>query len=136
MRFRYLQEDDAVLAEFENVDLVTPADAQRWAREVDLRLASFGKKVDLLINLDGLKVKPGASREFGKKRAWVLAKHSHRSYRFGGDRATLTSVHTSAVLEQTAANVYASFDDARAALRRDREGGPNPMRRLSFHRDR
>lgn len=134
IRFRHLKEDDAVLAEFENVELVTPADAQRWAREVDARLSSFGKKVDLLINLDGLKVRPGASREFGKLRAEVLGKHSNRSYRFGGDRATLTSVHTSAVIENTAANVYASFDEARAALQRDRVGGPAPMRRISFNR--
>lgn len=134
MRFRYLKEDDAVLAEFENVELVTPADAQKWAREVDLRLASFGKKVDLLINLDGLKVRPGASREFGKLRAKVLAKHSNQSYRFGGDRSTLTSVHTSAVLEQTAANVYGSFEEARTALKRDRVEGPGPMRRLTFNR--
>jgi hypothetical protein len=120
IRFRYLPEDDAVLAEFENVELLTPADAQRWAREVDLRLASFGRKVDLIINLDGLRVKPGASRDFGKRRAEVLGRHSQSSYRFGGDRSTLTSVLTSSVLEHAPANVYGSFEEARAALRRDR----------------
>lgn len=132
IRFRYLPEDDAVLAEFENVELHTPADAQRWAREVDLRLSSFGRKVDLLINLDGLRVKPPASRDFGRQRAIVLAKHSRVSYRFGGDRSTLTSVLTTSVLEHTAANVYGSFEEARAALRRDRErelsGAPGSAR--------
>jgi hypothetical protein len=122
IRFRYLPEDDAVLAEFENVELQTAADALRWAKEVDARLSTFGRKVDLIINLDGLRVKPPASREFGRQRKEVLARHSRRSFRFGGDRSTLTSVHTSAVLENAAANVYGSFEEARDALRRDRAG--------------
>lgn len=130
MRFRYLPEDDAVLAEFENVDLQTPADAQRWAREVDVRLASFGRKVDLLINLDGLRVKAAASRDFGRLRAEVLARYTLRSFRFGGDRSTLTSVLTSAVLEGAAANVFGSLEEAREALRRERAGAaPPPARR-------
>jgi len=120
IRFRFLPEEQAVLAEFENVELQTPADASRWAKEVAVRLAAFGHKVDLLIDLDGLRVKPAASREFGRQRADVLARHTRRSFRFGGDRSTLTSVHTSAVLENAAANVYASFEEARDALRRDR----------------
>lgn len=43
MRFRYLPEDDAVLAEFENVELSRPADVHRWAREVaaPMRRLSF-----------------------------------------------------------------------------------------------
>lgn len=120
IRFRFLPEDDAVLAEFDGVDLNTPEDVHRWAREVDTKLRGFGRKVDLIINLDGLRVKPAASREFGKCRAEVLATHSKSSYRFGGDRSTLTSVHTSAVLQQAAANVYGSFEDARTALHRAR----------------
>jgi hypothetical protein len=120
MRFRHLPDDDAVLAEFENVELYTPDDVTRWAREVEARLSSFGRKVDLLINLDGLKVRGAASREFGKRRAEVLAKYTRSSFRFGGDRATLTTVLTSAVIENTAANVYGSFEAARNALRASR----------------
>jgi len=125
IRFRYVAEDDAVLAEFENVEIQTREDADRWAREVDVRLRSFGRKVDLLINLDGLQVKPAASRDFGRRRAEVLEKYARSSYRFGGDRPTLTSVLTSAVIEQTDANVYGSFAAARNALLSARRDAPS-----------
>lgn len=128
IRFTYLPDMDAVLAEFDDVELNTPADAARWAREVDVRLGSFGHKVDLLINLDGLRVKPAASAEFGRRRAEVLAKHAKSSYRFGGDRHTVTSIFTSSVLAGAATNVCASYEEALAALRSDRKETPESAR--------
>jgi len=129
IRFRYLPDDEAVLAEFENVELNTPADAQRWAREVDIRLGSYRRKVALIINLEGLRVKLAASREFGRLHAEVLTKHTSSSFRFGGDGPTRTSVLTSAVLENAAANLCTTFEEARAALRRSRQSDTSIRRR-------
>ena len=123
IRFRYVAADDVVLAEFENVNVETAADVARWEREVDERLASFGRKLDLIINLDGLKIHPRTSRDFGRARAQVLGKHAHASYRFGGDGPTRVSINTSSVLDQADANLYATYEEARAALLRDREAG-------------
>jgi hypothetical protein len=122
LTFTYLREHDAVLARFDDVELVTPADAARWAKEVEAKLEGYGRKVYLLIDLGGLVVKPTAAREFGRLRADVLAKYAHASFRFGGDRPTITTVYTSSVLHNAAANHHASFEDALAALKRERDG--------------
>ena len=120
LTFNYLAEHDAVHARFENVELVSAADAIRWSKEVAAKLEPYGRKVYLLIDLTGLVVKPTAAKEFGRLRAEVLAKYSVESYRYGGDRPTITTVYTSSVLHSAAANHYGSFDDAVAAMQRDR----------------
>jgi hypothetical protein len=134
MRFTHLEADDVVLAEFENVELATNADVTRWANEVGRRLVAFGRKVDLLINLDGLRVKAAASREFGRRRAEVLQRYTSRSFRFGGDRSTVTSVLTSAVIERAPDNVHGSYEEALDALRRERAGGSGFPRRAAARR--
>lgn len=134
IRFTEVQTSDVVLAEFEGVELATTSDVTRWANEVGERLGAFGRKVDLLINLDGLRVKPAVSREFGRRRAAVLARFTTRSYRFGGDRNTVTSVLTTAVIEGAPTNVHGSYQEALDALLRDREGGPGSARPPSTRR--
>ena len=119
--FTYLHDHDAVLASFIGVELATLADVVRWVREVDIRMGTFGRKFDLLIDLTGLVVKPSAAAEFGRRRAEVLSKHTLSSFRFGGDRPTVTSVYTSSVLYKAAANHHATLDDAILALKKDRE---------------
>lgn len=120
LTFTHLPAHDAVHARFENVELVTPADALRWSKETSAKLEPFGRKMYLIIDLAGLVVKPTAAKEFGRLRAEVLAKYAVASYRYGGDRATVTTVYTSAVLHNAAANHYGSFDEAIAAMKRDR----------------
>jgi hypothetical protein len=119
--FAYQAAHDVVLARFEGVELNSSMDAARWAAEVDEKLAVFGRKVTLIIDLGGLVVRPTAAAEFGRLRAEVLAKHSTVSYRFGGDRATVTSVYTSAVIHHADANHYVSYEAALGAVKRDRE---------------
>jgi len=51
------------------------------------------------------------------------------SFRFGGDGPTRTSVLTSAVLENAAANLCTTFEEARAALRRSRQSDTSKRRR-------
>jgi len=121
MSFTYDAQNDVVTASFTDVVLANSADVLRWQREVEGHFAKFGRKVDLLIDLAGLMVKPGASRTFGKCRASVLSRFTLRSFRFNGDTSTRTSVFTSSVIEGAAANVYDSREKALQALLEDRE---------------
>lgn len=115
---------DVVTAHFENCVLESAEDAQRWQSEVEESLERFGRKVDLLINLDGLIVRFAAGRAFGKARAEVLAKYSIHSFRYGGDATTRTFINTSGMITGAEVNAFPSREDALAALleTRRREG--------------
>ena len=98
MRFTVVPTAEApriVEARFRDVVLQDAADVEEWARRVDVELKRFGEQVDLLIDLEGLRVQPAASRRFGELRARILADHSRHSARYGPDRWTATSVNTS-----------------------------------------
>jgi len=116
MRFVFFEEQDVVEALFDHCEIKTLDDVLAWRASVERELGRFGKKVDLLINLDGLVVRPAAARVFGEHRSQVLARFTNRSFRYGGDNATRTSVFTSAVFTGADANVYPSRDAALAAL--------------------
>ncbi len=63
MRFVLLDEKRGIVeALFTGFELRTEADVARWKAGVEQELARFGRKVMLLINLDGLSVRPGASK--------------------------------------------------------------------------
>src|SRR5688500_12288491 len=101
MRFTVVPTPDApklVEAQFRDVVLHDAADADECAKRADAGRGRFGERVDLLSDLEGLRVRPGASRRFGEARARVLAAHAHDSARYGPDRWTATSVNTSRVL--------------------------------------
>lgn len=121
MVFELLEELDVVEARFDGCELRTPADVARWRSDVEKELGRFGKKVDLLIDLDGLVVRPSAAKLFGEYRSDVLSRFTRRSFRYGGDAATRTSVFTSAVLTGAQANVHPTRAAALAALLEDRE---------------
>jgi hypothetical protein len=105
-----------VEARFKDVILNDGADVDEWARRVNVELARFGEIVDLLIDLEGLRVRPGASRRFGEVRAKVLSTHSRHSARYGPDGWTATSVNTSRVLHGAEANIHATRELALQAL--------------------
>ena len=107
---------DALIAHFESVILVTAADAARWRAEVSQRLASYGRKVDLIINLEGLVVKVGAGSAFGRERAAVLQEFTRHSYRYGGDQLTRSFVNTSGMITGADTNHHATREAALQAL--------------------
>jgi len=113
-----------VEARFRDVLLSDASDADEWARRVSLELGRFGDTIDLLIDLEGLRVRPAASRRFGEVRTKILATHARHSVRFGPDTWTATSVNTSRVLHGAEANIFTTRDEALAALldMRDHEG--------------
>jgi hypothetical protein len=107
---------DVVTAHFEGCVLETPEDVERWRRETEQRLRAYGRKVDLLINLDGLVVKVGAGRAFGLARREVLEQFASRSYRFGGDPLTRSFISTSGMITGADVNAYANREEALKAL--------------------
>lgn len=116
LRFTLDPEHGFVEASFRDYVLRTEADVLAWRAIVEREFARFGRKVDLLINLDGLVVKPSAARAFGVNRAAVLAQFTTHSVRYGGDLSTKTTVFTTAVQDGADANVYPSREAAVAAL--------------------
>jgi len=126
--FTYDAANDVVDAAFRDVVLETDDDVVCWRREVERRFQRYGRPVDLIINLDGLIVKPSAARSFGAHRAEVLAEHTRVSYRFNGNPQTRTSIYTSAVIHGADANIYDSREEALKALLAHREVGDAPPR--------
>lgn len=112
-----------VEARFRDTELETPDHVSAWEERVRTEFARFGEhKVWLLIGLDGLRVRARAARAFGEARSRVLAEHVVHSFRYGGDRSTLTSIATSRVIHGAEDNVFANRDDALAALIATRAG--------------
>jgi hypothetical protein len=95
----------------ENVNDVTV-----WEERVSAELAAMGSRVWLLIGLAGLRVKARAARSFGEARSRILQKFIVHSYRYGGDRKTLTSIATSRVIHGAEDNVFPTREEALAAL--------------------
>lgn len=122
MSFVYDPVHDVVDAAFKDVILETEEDVLCWRHEVEKRFQRYGRPVDLIIDLEGLIVKPSAARAFGAHRAEVLAENTKISYRFNGNPQTRTSIYTSAVIHGADANVYESREEALKALIANRSG--------------
>ncbi|WP_394837311.1 hypothetical protein LVJ94_10430 [Pendulispora rubella] len=119
---RYVPEHDFVLTSYDDVILRDQRDATRWRREVSAQFRQIGRiPVDVIIDLRGLVVKPSGARAYGENRVILIKEFCRRTYRFGGDLNTRTSVYTSAVLDGVQANVYATYNDALRALLQERE---------------
>jgi len=118
---RYVQEHDFVLTSYVDVVLQDARDGFRWRREVSAQFRQIDRiPVDVIIDLRGLFVKPSAGTAYGENRAIIIERFCRRTYRFGGDLPTRTSVYTTAVLQGAHANVFATYDDALRALLQDR----------------
>lgn len=116
IRFFHDRVYDIVEAKFANVVLENSTDVLRWRREVEQQLAAFGRRVDLLIDLDGLVVRPSASQFFGEQRAQVLMRFAIRSFRYNGSQNTLSSIAQTSQLYGAASNVFPNRAAALAAL--------------------
>ena len=109
--------DGVVESVFTDVVLATLDDVARWEREVGVVLQQQRPPILLLINLDGLIVKPAAAGTFGEARARVLGRFATKSARYGGDGWTRTAIHTSSIRHQTHGSVFASRQEALESLR-------------------
>jgi hypothetical protein len=120
IRHRYDKTGDFMHVEFKDVVLATPADVDRWRAEVEEFYKPIGRKLNVLINLDGLALKPSAASAFARARAYINGKYHVRVYRYSGNVQTRTTLLTGAVHEKADVDVYASYDEALSALQRDR----------------
>jgi hypothetical protein len=107
--------------QYRAVALETPADVRAFAREIDRAMTKLGKKVDVIVNLGELVVKPAAVAAYDEERQRMVAAYALRAYRYGGAALVRTRILTSSTIHDQAANVFATFEDARAALLRDRK---------------
>jgi hypothetical protein len=107
--------------QYRPVALETAADARAFAKEIDREMTKLGKKVDIIVNLGELVVKPAAVSTYDEERQRMFAAYALRAYRYGGSPLVRTRILTSSTIHDQAANVFATFEDARAALLRDRE---------------
>ena len=121
MTFEYDPQNDVVLAHFSRCLLVSAADVQQWKVDMEEKLSQFGRKVDLLINLDGLEVTFTAGRLFGQARREVLERYTQRAYCYGGDEMTRMFLSTSGVLHGHPVNQYETRVQALMALLSDRD---------------
>lgn len=121
MTFEYDPQNDVVQARFTRFLLVSAADVQQWRADMEEKLAQFGRKVDLLIELDGLEVTFTAGRLFGQARREVLERFTQRAYCFGGDDMTRMFLSTSGVLHGHPVKQYETRMQALLALLSDRD---------------
>lgn len=121
MSFEYDPQHDVVLARFTRCLLVSATDVQNWRLDVEEKLKAFGRKVDLLVDLDGLEVTFTAGRLFGQARREVLERYTARVCCYGGDEMTRMFLSTSGVLHGNPVNQYETQVQALVALLADRD---------------
>lgn len=124
LRFDWVDEPNRVVeASFAGCVIRHPADVGVWEARVREELARFGRDLVLLIDLHELHVRPRASSPFGAARARVLADFARRSFRFGGDLWTKTSINTSYAIHGADSNLFATRQAALEAVRAYLEAG-------------
>jgi hypothetical protein len=116
----YDPEFDVVNGRFNDVRLNTPADVERWRQESEAQYKAIGKRVDLLVDLDGLEVSASVRHEWTVARRYLADNYIGRIYRYNGKAWIRTHIYTGAVLEKAGGEIYATRDAALAALLRDR----------------
>jgi hypothetical protein len=130
MTFEYDPQNDVVHARFTRFLLVSASDVQQWRADMEEKLTQFGRKVDLLIDLEGLEVTFTAGRLFGQARREVLERYTQRAYCYGGDDMTRMFLSTSGVLHGHPVNQCETRVQALIALLGDRDA----VRRRNFAR--
>jgi hypothetical protein len=104
---------------YRDVVLETAEEVQAWGRDLGSRIVEGGR-VDLIINLGGLTVKPAFLKLYDDIRQDLIARRVRRVYRYGGTPAVRTKLITSATLHGQAPNVFATYEEALRALEADR----------------
>lgn len=118
---------DVVTMTHQNCVLETPEDATDFMRVVFSHIERHKTPADVLIDYTGLIVKPAAARQFGLERAEFGRRFIKRSYRFNvNTTSSRTVIYTSSVLAGAQTNMYATREDALAALLAQRIKEPLP----------
>ncbi len=103
------------------VVLEKPADVLGFAGEIDAVMSKLGRKVDIIIDLGELVVRPAAMAKYDEERLRMFGAYARRAYRYRGSSLVRTRILTSSTIHDQRANVYGSFAQARDALLADRK---------------
>jgi hypothetical protein len=126
MIWQYDAAHDVVTLAYEGVVLETEADVTAFIHAGDAFWKRFDadklahERKDLLVDMGGIVVKPNVATAWNAARGYMVQKYLRNTYRFGGERRTATAVHLGQVLQKVDGTIYASRDEALAALLADR----------------
>jgi hypothetical protein len=105
---------------YRDVVLETPEDVRAWSRDLEGRMLHEPGKVDVIIDLEGLTVKPAVVKLYDEQRIELLGRRTRHAYRYSGNPLIRTKILTSATLAGQSANVFETFEQALDALKADR----------------
>jgi hypothetical protein len=126
MIWEYDAQHDVVTLGYEGVVLETDADVAAFVQAGDAFWKRFDadklahERKDLLVDMSGLVVKPTVATAWNAARGYMVQRYLRNTYRFGGERRTTTAVHLGHVLQRVDGTIYASREEALAALLADR----------------
>jgi hypothetical protein len=125
MIWHYDARHDVVTLSYKDLVLETEADVAWFLRSCDAWWKHFdaGKpheRKDLLVDMGGIVVKPAVAASWNAARGRLVERYLRRTYRFGGERRTVTAVHLGEVLQKVEGTVYADRAEALAAFLADR----------------
>src|SRR5262245_26713488 len=95
---------------YQAVVLETPEDVAGWAAEIDAGFARIGRKVDIIIDLGELVVRPGAIQAYDDARLGMFERHALSAYRYRGSALVRTKILTSSTIHKQTANVFETFE--------------------------
>ena len=113
--------EEYVHLRYHQVALKTEADVAEWKAEVERELRFLdGKRVDFIVDLAEMDVKPSVVAAYDEARLDLAAKTARRAYRYSGTRLLRTKILTSSTIHRAQPNVHATFEEALAAMRAER----------------
>jgi hypothetical protein len=83
-------------------------------------MTAIERKVDIIVDLGEMVVKPAAARAYDRVRQRMFAAYAKRAYRYAGSSLVRTKILTSSTLHHQSANVFETFEQALDALLADR----------------
>lgn len=108
---------------YKPVTIETPEDVAEFARDIAAQIVSLvgERKIDIVVDLGQLVVKPSAAQLYDAARRELAGKHAKLAFRYSGLSIVRTKILTSSAIHGQHANVYESFEQAVAALMRARD---------------
>jgi len=105
-----------VYINFEGLDVLTEADADRLAAFMDARLADLGRKMNAVVNYDNFRLGPLAADRY-----WEMVRHNQERYFASSTRYSTNAFYRRQLGHRFArANltqrIYSSFEEAKSHL--------------------
>jgi propionate CoA-transferase len=115
-RVRYDPVDNLAYINFEGLEVLTEADAERLARFMEDRLAEIGRKVNVIVNYDNFRLEPAAAGRY-----WEMVRHNEERYFASSTRYSTNAFYRRQLGRRFAAaklgqRIYGSFEEAKSHL--------------------